>query len=199
MVDLILLMSCFLNGWYNSFPLTSFLCLYSIQLQPGDILQDHIARPTHLDLLTPAWLEFALPFSWGTQRQRSQISFCWCNSYMLTASLYGNAFSVESISLNKNVWVSIRMTLEFVHKGPINNIAALVQIMAWRRLSDKTLSEPMMVSSLTHICVIRPQWINVSVNFPGLLCRMFCCSVWWFRSRLTLHVLNLFDKIWTMR
>ena len=66
------------------------------------------------------------------------------------------AFSVESISLNKNVWISIRMTLEFVHKGPINNIAALVQIMAWRRLRNKTLSEPMMVSSLTHICVIRP-------------------------------------------
>ena len=31
--------------------------------------------------------------------------------------------------------------------------------MAWRRLGDKPLSDPMMVSLLTHICVIRPQWV----------------------------------------
>ena len=31
--------------------------------------------------------------------------------------------------------------------------------MAWRRPGDKPLSEPMMVSSLTHICVTRPQWV----------------------------------------
>ena len=42
----------------------------------------------------------------------------------------------------------------------INNIPALVQIMAWRRPGDKPLSEPMMVNLLTHICVTRPQWIN---------------------------------------
>ena len=34
---------------------------------------------------------------------------------------------------------------EFVPKGPINNIPALVQIMAWRRSVDKPLSESMMV------------------------------------------------------
>ena len=33
----------------------------------------------------------------------------------------------------------------FVPKRPINNIPALVQIMAWRRQGDKPLSEPMMV------------------------------------------------------
>ena len=49
---------------------------------------------------------------------------------------------------------------KFVPKGPINNIPVLVQIMAWRRISDKPLSEPMMVSLLTHICAIRPQWVN---------------------------------------
>ena len=42
----------------------------------------------------------------------------------------------------------------------INNNPALFQIMAWRRLGDKPLSEPMMVSSLTHICVTRPQWVK---------------------------------------
>ena len=32
--------------------------------------------------------------------------------------------------------------MKFVPKGPINNIPALVQIMAWRRPGDKPLSEP---------------------------------------------------------
>ena len=46
--------------------------------------------------------------------------------------------------LNENVWIPIRISLKFVPKGPINNIPALVQIMAWRRTGDKPLSEPMM-------------------------------------------------------
>ena len=37
---------------------------------------------------------------------------------------------------------------------------ALVQIMAWRRPGDKPLSEPMLDSLPTHICVTRPQWVN---------------------------------------
>ena len=36
--------------------------------------------------------------------------------------------------------------MKFVPNGPINNIPALVQIMAWRRPGDKPLSEPMMIS-----------------------------------------------------
>ena len=32
--------------------------------------------------------------------------------------------------------------------------------MAWRRPGDKPLSEPMLVSLLTHICFTRPQWVN---------------------------------------
>ena len=32
--------------------------------------------------------------------------------------------------------------------------------MAWRRPGDKPLSEPMMVSLLTHLCVTRPQWVK---------------------------------------
>ena len=55
--------------------------------------------------------------------------------------------------------------MKFVPKGPVNNIPALVQIMAWRRPGDKPLSEPMMVSLLTHICVNRPQWVN-NIKMP---------------------------------
>ena len=36
----------------------------------------------------------------------------------------------------------------------------LVRIMAWRRPDDKPLSEPIMVSFLTHMCIIRPQGVK---------------------------------------
>ena len=45
--------------------------------------------------------------------------------------------------------------------GSINNIPALVQIMAWRRPGDKPLFEPMVVNLPTHICVTQPQWVNI--------------------------------------
>ena len=66
----------------------------------------------------------------------------------------------KRIFFNENVWISIKISLTFVPKGPINNIPALVQIMAWRRPGDKPLSEPMMVSLTTHICITRPQWVK---------------------------------------
>ena len=39
-------------------------------------------------------------------------------------------------------------------------LTALVQIMAWHRPGDKPLSEPMLVSLLTHMWVTRPQWVK---------------------------------------
>ena len=64
----------------------------------------------------------------------------------------------KCISWNENVWISIKISLKFVPKGPINEILSLVKKMAWCRSGNKPLSEPMVVSSLTHICVTRPQW-----------------------------------------
>ena len=66
----------------------------------------------------------------------------------------------ERIFLIENVRVSIRISLKFVLKDSIDNIPALVQIMAWRRSGDKPLSEPMMVSLPMHICVTLPQWVK---------------------------------------
>ena len=48
------------------------------------------------------------------------------------------------IFLNESNRIPIKISLMFVPKGPINNIPALVQIMAWRRTGDKSLSEPTM-------------------------------------------------------
>ena len=65
--------------------------------------------------------------------------------------------TLNRIFLNENARISIKISLKFAPKGPINNIPALVQIMAWRRPGDKPLPEPIIVSLLTHICVTRPQ------------------------------------------
>ena len=70
----------------------------------------------------------------------------------------------KCIFLNENVRISIKISLKFISKGPINNIPALVQIMAWRRAGDKPLSEPMMVRLTTHICVTRPQWVKCWIH-----------------------------------
>ena len=51
----------------------------------------------------------------------------------------------KCIFLNENVWISIKISHKFVPMGPINNMPALDQIMAWRRPGGKPLSEPMIV------------------------------------------------------
>ena len=60
----------------------------------------------------------------------------------------------------KNIRILIKISLKFVLKGPINNIPALAQIMAWRQPGDKPLSEPLMVRLLMHTCVTQPQWVK---------------------------------------
>ena len=49
----------------------------------------------------------------------------------------------KCIFMNENIWISIQISRKFVPKDPINNIPALVQIMAWHWPGDKSLSEPM--------------------------------------------------------
>ena len=70
----------------------------------------------------------------------------------------------KCIFLNKNIWISIKISLKFVPKGPINNIPALVQIMVWFRSGDKPLSELMVVSVLMQIRVSRSQWAKINYN-----------------------------------
>ena len=68
--------------------------------------------------------------------------------------------TLKCIFLNENVRISIKILLKFVPKDPINNIPALVQIMAWRLPGDKPLFEPMMVRLPTNICITLPQWVK---------------------------------------
>ena len=80
----------------------------------------------------------------------------------------------KHIFLNENIIISTKNSLKFVPKGLINKIPALVLIMAWCRSGDKPLSEPMLVRSLTHICVTRPQWVKYHI-----LVLVICKTVSW--------------------
>ena len=69
----------------------------------------------------------------------------------------------KSTFLNETVWILMIISTKIVPKGPINNIPALVQIMAWHQSADKPLSEPMMASvTAAYICITRPQWVSHS-------------------------------------
>ena len=49
----------------------------------------------------------------------------------------------QCIFLNEKFCISIRISLNVVPKGPINNKRVLVQVMDLRRIGDKPLPEPM--------------------------------------------------------
>ena len=54
----------------------------------------------------------------------------------------------------------IEISLKFVPKGPIDNNIALVQIMAWRRIGDKPLLEPMMTRFTDTYMRHQGRWVN---------------------------------------
>ena len=76
----------------------------------------------------------------------------------------------KCIFLNENAWISRKISLKFVPKGPVNNIPALVQIMAWPWPGNKPLSGPVMVGLLMHKCISWPQWAkqNFTIAFVVL-------------------------------
>ena len=57
----------------------------------------------------------------------------------ISQTTFSNAFSWMKIFVFQ---FSIRISLKFVPKGPINNKSVLVQVMARRQRGDKPLSEP---------------------------------------------------------
>ena len=120
-----------------------------------------------------------MPMAWQSQAIRRQDINCFCSSggsYHSSVSDWsllintlrprqnGRHFAddiFKRIFVNENIWIPIKISLNFFPKGSINNIPALVQIMAWRRPGDKPLSKAMMVNLPPHICVTRPQWVKM--------------------------------------
>ena len=50
----------------------------------------------------------------------------------------------QCIYFNENFWVLSKTSLKFVPKDPIDNLSALVQVMAWRLAGNKPLPELML-------------------------------------------------------
>ena len=131
--------------------------------------------------------------------------FCWDHINSLRSRLNWRPFTddiFKSIVLNENEWISTRISLKFVLKVLINNIPALVQIIAWRRSGGKPLSEPMMVSLLMHICVTRPQWVKEPIwavvitgdkqnNFDIIYISQILDFPWSYSMRSLLHCGNI--------
>ena len=93
----------------------------------------------------------------------------------------------KCIFLNENVRILIKISLKYVPKGPIDNIPALVHIMAWRQPGDKPLSESMMVRSPTHK--------NASLGLNELRC-LIDIHCWYIKGmRSVFRVFNQSD-IW---
>ena len=67
---------------------------------------------------------------------------------------------------------AFKAAVQFCPQGTVNNIPALVQIMAWRRPCDKLLSEPTIFSVLTHIRVSR---LQCSLVYTLMFFRLMKC------------------------
>ena len=104
-----------------------------------------------------------------------------------------NTTQISVSVLRLTQWGRDRMAA-IVPMGPINNIPALVQIMALHRPGNKPLSEPMVVSLLTHICVTRPRWYTINWYTMVSICTIYLWSLhfgkrprthveWWKRQR----------------
>ena len=82
-------------------------------------------------------------------------AYLWASTISTLRPRQNGRYVTDNISkciiLNENVWISLNISLKFVHEVWMNNIPVLVQIMAWRWPGDKPLSEPMVVKLLTHL------------------------------------------------
>ena len=74
-------------------------------------------------------------------------AFCWMKMYEFR------------INFHRSLFLRVQLTISQHWLAPV---------MAWRRSGDKPLSQPMLVSLLTHICVTRPQSVKTY------------CSLYWF-------------------
>ena len=117
-------------------------------------------------------------------------------------AIFQKTFS-NGFSWIKNVWISIKIWFKFVPRGPVSNIPALVQIMAWHRPSDNPLSESMGVSLMTYIGVNRPRQVkqiilpwcyettsrnNVTKRFTGNLLFVHLSNIWFMKLASWVHM-----------
>ena len=83
-------------------------------------------------------------------------------------------YILKFIFTNESMWTSISTSLRLGPKRRMNNIPALVQIMAWHRPVDKPLPEPMSYGACIYIyiyivCLCLCLYVRASVNWTSLV------------------------------
>ena len=107
--------------WYRIFTIQSQFIHHDLCLYCG----------TYDSKISVIWLCFIVVYSWWTC---SHVLHGYLSHNTLRPTQHGCLLPsniLKWIFLNENIWISIKMTLKFVPSCPINNIPALVQIMAW--------------------------------------------------------------------
>ena len=89
----------------------------------------------------------------------------------------------KCIFFNENVWIANKISLIFLPKYPIDNIPALVQIMAWCQPDTKSLSEPTMVGWHQAIIWTNDGWLAwyqaIIWTNDGWLAPSHYLNQWW--------------------
>ena len=121
------------------------VCLYILFISPSlmHVLLSMISYYVY-PLPYPTFISFCLDNGSCSQRYWLYLMF-----NTLRPRQKGRHFADDKftcIIVNENLWILSENSLKFVPKAPVNNIPALVQIMAWRWPGAKPLSEPMMVT-----------------------------------------------------
>ena len=143
----------------------SFLVLFKFVLMQKGTSTETFPLHNYQDVCRMLW--FPSYFSWDAGGSPDQDAN-WYTEILISVNIFRSKqsrrhFADDSfryIFFNEIVWILIKISLKFIANGPIDDILAMVQIMAWRRPGNKPLSEPVMVRLLTHICVARPQRVN---------------------------------------
>ena len=128
--------------------------------------------------LTQCWPRYLLPY--GVNRPQ------WVNSS--PPGQNGRHFADDTFKrnlLNKMFFfLSIRFSLKFVPNGPMDNKAALVQVIACRRTGDKSLPKPMLTQ---FIDTYKRHWGRCVKDSPvPTRTNRFPCK--WTRKMLNVHI-----------
>ena len=83
----------------------------------------------------------------------------------------------KRIFINEKLRILFEISLKFISKGPIENNPALVQIMAWRRIGDKPLSESILTRFTdAYMRHLGGRWVKTYEN-PPLVSEWYCGEI----------------------
>ena len=82
------------------------------------------------------------------------------NTHWGRDKIAANLQMTYSNTLYCKIVLFIQISLKIVSKGPIYNKPALAQIMAWRWVGNKILSDQWWPGLLMHKCITQPKWVH---------------------------------------